>query len=78
MSTLGTVRHCPTGGLVIPGVSSQVTSIICLSFKHCSGSARDFLLHPWAGVCVCVCVCECEYESLSRVQLFVTHWTLAP
>ena len=57
VSALGTVRHCSMGGLVIPDVSSQVTSIICLSCKHCSGSARDFLLHPRAGVCVCVCVC---------------------
>ena len=30
------------------------------------------------GRCVCVCVCVSECESLSRVQLFVTHWTLAP
>ena len=28
----------------------------------------------WSCVCVCVCVCEC---MLSRVQLFVTPWTVA-
>ena len=29
----------------------------------------------WTDVCVCVCVCVCE--SLSRVQLFATPWTVA-
>ena len=27
--------------------------------------------------CVCVCVCVCVCESLSRVQLFATPWTVA-
>ena len=28
-------------------------------------------------VCVCVCVCMCVCESLSRVRLFATPWTVA-
>ena len=37
-------------------------------------SAGQFQVELCVCVCVCVCVCEC---MLSRVQLFVTPWTVA-
>ena len=38
-------------------------------------SAGQFQVELWC-VCVCVCVCVCEC-MLSRVQIFVTPWTVA-
>jgi len=31
----------------------------------------------WLDGQMCVCVCVCVCESLSRVQLFATPWTVA-
>ena len=34
-------------------------------------------IHPVGHECVCVCVCVCVLSHFSRVQLFVTLWTVA-
>ena len=55
-----------------PGSDTQALLIL---------SGPTFPTSTFAGVCVCVCVCMCVYtralSSFSRVQVFVTLWTVA-